>query len=110
MAWLLAALVLTALGTLLGPLRFRARHPHETRAYLRLVELCRRAGVLGPAAVGPLELIGELEHRCHPAVGAARRLVDLYLRARFGAHPLDERDQRALTEALGNVRSHLLPA
>jgi hypothetical protein len=110
MAWLLAALVLAVLGTLLGPLRFRTRHPHETRAYLRLVELCRRAGVLGPAAVGPLELIGELEHRCHPAVGAARRLVDLYLRARFGAQRLDEREQRTLTEALVNARSHLRPA
>jgi wobble nucleotide-excising tRNase len=41
---------------------------------------------------------------------AARRLVDLYLRVRFGTHPLDEREQRALTEALGNVRSHLRPA
>ena len=110
MAWLLAALVLAALGALLGRGRFRTRHPHETRAYLRLVELCRRAGVVGPAAVGPLELVEELERRQHPAAGAARRLVDLYLRARFGAHPLDEREQRALTEALGNARSHLRPA
>ena len=110
MPWLLAALILPALGTLLGPLRFRARHPHDTRAYLRLVELYRRAGVLGPAAVGPLELVEELEHRHHPTAGAARRLVDLYLRDRFGTHPLDEREQRALTEALGNARSHLQPA
>ena len=110
MAWLLAALVLAALGALLGRGRFRTRHPYETRAYLRLLELCRRADVVGPAAVGPLELVEELECRRHPAAEAARRLVALYLRARFGAHPLDEREQRALTEALGNARSHLRPA
>ena len=110
MAWLLAALVLAALGALLGRGRFRTRHPHETRAYLRLVDLCRRAGVVGPTAVGPLELAERLERRRHPAATAARRLVDLYLRARFGAHPLDEREQRALTEALGDARSHLRPA
>ena len=110
MAWFLAVLVLAALGALLGHGQFRTRHPHETRAYLRLVELCRGAGVVSPAAVGPLELVKELERRRHPAAGAARRLVDLYLRARFGAHPLDEREQRVLAEALGNARSHLRPA
>ena len=52
----------------------------------------------------------ELEHRHHPAAGAARRLVDLYLRARFGTHPLDERAQRTLTEVSGNAPSHLRPA
>ena len=109
-AWLLAALVLAVLGALLGRGRFRTRHPQETRVYLRLLELCRRAGVVGTAAVGPLELVEELERRRHPAAGAARHLVDLYLRARFGAHPLDEREQRALTEALGDARSHLRPA
>lgn len=56
----------------LAPPELLARHPHETRAYLRL--------------------------------------VDLYRRARFGAHPLDEREQQALTQALGNARSHLRPA
>ena len=110
MGWVLAGLALAALGALLRPGRFRAQHPTETRAYLRLVELCRRAGVVGRAAVGPLELVEELERRRHPAAGAARRLVELYLRARFGAHPLDEQERRSLTEALGNARSHLRTA
>ena len=109
MGWVLGALALAALGLLVGFGRPGARHPAETRAYLRLVELCRRAGVVGRFAVGPLELVEELERRRHPAAGAARRLVDLYLRARFGAHPLDERERRALTEALGSARSHLRP-
>lgn len=64
--------VLPVRGTLAPP-ELLAHHPHETRAYLRL--------------------------------------VDLYRRARFGgAHPLDEREQQALTKALGNARSHLRPA
>ena len=56
----------------LPPPELLARHPHDTRAYLRL--------------------------------------VDLYRRASFGAHPLDEREHRRLTEALGNAWSHLRPA
>ena len=110
MGWLLAALVAAALGAFLGRAKLRTRHPSETRAYLRLVELCRRAGIVGPVAVGPLELVEELEYRSHPAAGEARRLVDLYLRARFGALPLNEGEHQALIEALGNARSHLRPA
>jgi DNA polymerase III delta prime subunit len=99
-----------ALGSLLGHGRFRTQHHQETRAYLRLVKLCRRAGVVGPAAVGPLELVEVLERRRHPAARSARRLVDIYPRAQFGADPLDEVEQRVLTDALGNARSHLRPA
>ena len=110
MPWLLAALAVAALGAFFGRSRFKNRHPHETRAYLRLVGLCRRAGIVGPAAVGPLELVEELECRRHPAAGAARQLVGLYLRARFGDHPLDEGERRALSEALGTARTQLRPA
>jgi hypothetical protein len=84
--------------------------PVETRAYLRLIELCRRAGVIGDDAVAPLELVEELERRGHPAAGPARLVVEPYLRARFGAMPLDEGDRRAMRDALGAARGFLRPA
>ncbi len=108
--WAMMALALAALGVVFGLSRGGRGHPVETRAYLRLLELCRRAGVLEARAVGPLELVETLEARAHPAAGAARRLVELYLRARFGAQPLDERERKALHDALGRVQTHLRPA
>ncbi len=108
--WGMAALVLVALSAAVGFRRSGTRHPSETRAYLRLVELCRRADVLGRGAVGPLEVVEELEERGHPAADPARRLVELYLRARFGGRPLDERERKVIAEALGAARSHLRPA
>jgi transglutaminase-like putative cysteine protease len=108
--WALAAVGLGMAGLLWGLLRGGRAQPAETRAYLRLLELCRRAGLIGPNAVGPLELVESLEARAHPAAGAARSLVELYLRARFGGQALDERERRALGEALGRARTHLRPA
>ena len=108
--WLYAAILAAALGAAWAFARRGERHPAETRAYLRLVEACRRAGVLDGRTVAPLELVESLAARAHPAADPARRLVDLYLRARFGALPLDEAERRALAEALGRARSHLKPA
>ena len=51
-----------------------------------------------------------LERRGHPAAAPARRVVELYLRARFGAEPLDDRERRAVSEALGTVRGLVRPA
>ena len=87
-----------------------AARPFETRAYLRLVELCRRADVVGKGPVAPLELVEALERSGHPAAGPARRVVELYLRARFGAVPLDDGERRAVSDALGYVRGLLRPA
>ena len=108
--WVIAAVILAGLGVAVALRRAGARHPFETRAYLRLVELCRRAEVLGRGAVGPLELVEELEDRAHPAADPARRLVELYLRARFGDRPLSEHERHMMAEALGSARTHLRPA
>lgn len=108
--WAIAAVVALALGALWAFARRGASHPPETRAYLTLVDACRRAGVVEARNVAPLELVEDLERRGHPAAGPARRLVDLYLRARFGAVPLDDGERRALADALGRARSKLRTA
>jgi protein-glutamine gamma-glutamyltransferase len=108
--WAVGALVLALAGAAWGLVRRGTAHPYETRAYLRLVETCRRAGVVGAEPVGPLELVETLERRGHAAAGPARRVVELYLRARFGAQPLDDRERRAVSEALGVVRGLVRPA
>ncbi|MSR35310.1 MAG: DUF3488 domain-containing protein [Gemmatimonadetes bacterium] len=108
--WALAATV-AALGSAAWAVARRgAARPFETRAYLRLVELCRRAGVVGGEAVAPLGLVEELERRGHPAAGPARGVVEPYLRARFGSVPLDESERRAVAHALGTARGLLRPA
>jgi hypothetical protein len=108
--WTAAAVVLAVLGALWGFLRGGRAQPAETRAYLRLLDACRRAGLVGQSPVGPLELVEALEARAHPAAGAARTLVELYLRARFGGFALDARERRALEEALGRARVQLRAA
>lgn len=105
--WGLAAVSAAVLGTAWTLTRHGRSHPAETRAYLRLIELCRRAGVVDEAAVGPLELVEALQRIRHPAAGSAGRLVELYLRARFGALPLDEGERRVLSDALVRARAHL---
>ena len=108
--WVLAALVLAVVSALIGLRRGGASHPAETRAYLRLVELCHRAGVIERGVVAPLELVEELDARGHRAAGPARRLVELYLRARFGAQPLAPAERRVLADALGGARAALQTA
>ena len=108
--WVLAALVLAVVGALIGLRRGGALQPAETRAYLRLVELCRRARVIERGVVVPLELIEELDARGHRAAGPARRLVELYLRARFGAQPLAPAEHHVLADALGRARAALRTA
>ena len=108
--WALITLALALTGVVYGLLRSGRGHPAETRAYLRLLELCRRAGLVQTRVVGPLELVERLEARAHPAASPARRLVEFYLRARFAGQALDEREHRALAEALSRARTHLRPA
>ena len=108
--WAIAAALLGALGVAAAVRRSGDRPPPETRSYLRLVESCRRAEIVGRGAVAPLALVEELERREHAAAEPARRVVELYLRARFGGEPLDERERAQMTEALGTARTRLRPA
>jgi hypothetical protein len=109
--WLLAGVALALGGAVWAIVRHRdRRRAFETRAYLALVEACRRAGIARTGTIAPLELLDELERRTHPAAGPARRVVEPYLRARFGAMPLEQSERRALEDALGSARTLLRPA
>ena len=84
-------------------------HP-ETRCPIPFYRFARHSLRLNSWSVAEVEKVFHGKQEVVQLAVAARRLVDLYLRARFGTHPLDVREQRTLTEALGNVRSHLRPA
>ena len=108
--WAVAAVVVGLLGAVWAFRRRGQSRPFETRAYLALVEACRRAAIASNGTIAPLELLDELERRSHPAAGPARRVVEPYLRARFGAMPLEPSERRALEDALGSARTLLRPA
>lgn len=107
--WGVGALVVALAGAGWAFRRRGRARPFETSIYLRLVDACRHAGVAGGGAVAPLELVEELERRGHPAAGPARRVVEPYLRARFGGVPLEDAERRAVRDALGSARTLLRP-
>ena len=70
----------------------------ETRAYLGVRRAYARAGWASEDGGGPLEFAERLEREGAPGAADARRVVDLYLRARFAGRPPGE-DERAELEA-----------
>jgi len=68
----------------------------ESRLYLQLVRVCRRAGLGLDASTTPLQLVTRLRERAHPAAEPASHLVDQYLKARFAGQQIAE-------EALGRM-------
>lgn len=79
----------------------------ETRAYLRLRDACRRAGVPVPPGLTPLALVERIREHRSSAARSAERIVDLYLRARYGGEPLRESELREMNTALGATRRML---
>ncbi len=106
MGWILVVAMLTALGALALLKRSRGRSP-EVELYLRFRESCRRAGFRADSGVAPLVLLDELASVRHPAHSRARRLVDYYLRARFGGQKLDPRQRQEMRNDLTTVRRRL---
>ncbi len=109
MWWGLAAISLLLVGVL-AP-RFGRGTPSATRAYLRLRESSRRAGVPPASLHSPRALTDHLESIRHPAASAAKTVVRGYLRARFsGRMPLKEQEQElssSLQEARALLRKRL---
>jgi hypothetical protein len=93
-AWVAPAILLTVLvlliaggATMVLVRSSRPRLPPESRLYLRLVRVCRRAGLGLDRSTTPLELVTRLRERAHPASDPAGHLVHRYLEARFaGEH------------------------
>ena len=88
-------------------LRRTRRHSPEVELYLQLRESCRRAGFKADEGVAPLLLLDELARVGHPARTRARRLVDYYLRSRFGGQQLDPLERQEMKNDLADVRRSL---
>lgn len=75
-----------------------------TRMYLRLRTSCAKAGLGVAAGTTPLRLVEEVRKRRAGAARPAERVVDLYLRARYGGFGLGESELREMREALSAAR------
>ena len=81
--------------------------PPETKAYIALRENCARAGHSITPGLTPLALVARVREERSSAARAAERIVDLYLRSRYGREVLSESDLREVHEALGVARKTL---
>jgi transglutaminase-like putative cysteine protease len=81
--------------------------PPETKAYIALRENCARAGLSITPGLTPLALVARVREERSSAARAAERIVDLYLRSRYGREALSESDLREVHEALGVARKTL---
>jgi transglutaminase-like putative cysteine protease len=79
----------------------------STAMYLQLRASCARAGLGVAPGLTPLALVERVRTQRAPAGRAAERLVDLYLRARYGREPLGESDLREMRQALLVARRSL---
>jgi hypothetical protein len=75
--------------------------------YLLLREACERAGVAVSPGLTPLALLERLRRSRPGAAGPAERVVELYLRARYGGRELGESEMREMGAALGAARRTL---
>jgi hypothetical protein len=104
--WMIIVLMVMAASAILLLRRTRRLSP-EAELYLEFRESCRRAGFRADAGVAPLVLLDELASVRHPAHSRARRLVDYYLRSRFGGLQLDVDQQKEMKSDVADVRRHL---
>lgn len=87
--------------------RSEASRPVPTRLYLNLRRACQRAGIEVPAGLTPLALVGRVRTLHESAADPAGRVVELYLRHRYGGEALRDTDLREMRQALGAVRTRL---
>jgi transglutaminase-like putative cysteine protease len=96
--WLLGGL--TLLGAGFWAFRRRYDISQETRMFLRLRDVSRKAGVPPSALHSPLSLTSFLREAGHPAAGPSERVVDRYIRARFSGLLMREEEAEKMKEAL----------
>jgi hypothetical protein len=104
--WLAGVLALLLLGALswAWARRDRFRAPPTTSLYLQLRAACAKAGLAVAPGLTPLELARRVRKERGAAGAPAERVVDLYLRARYGREDLGEWELREMREALGATR------
>jgi protein-glutamine gamma-glutamyltransferase len=98
--WGAALAALALLSGLLWARRGAHRLPPATRIYMRLRDSCAHADIEVPPGLTPLALASRVRERRFAAARAVDRIVDLYLRARYGHEPLGESELREMTVAL----------
>jgi len=102
----LALLVLVGAGWYWARGSARPLDP-STRMYLSLRTASARAGVGVTPGLTPFALVDRIRAEQAGAVGPAERVVDLYLRARYGGQSLGESELREMREALAAARRRL---
>ena len=102
-----AAGVVAVLLIVLVRSRRMAGVTQETRIFLKLRHLCRRAGMPERSLHSPMAILRDLETRRHPARGPARRVIEGYIRARFSGLRMRAEEEKELLEALDDVRTSL---
>jgi transglutaminase-like putative cysteine protease len=99
--WGLAVLVLAAGFGIWWVWRSRSGGTPEVRMYLKLRRSCARARIPVPPGLTATALLDRLETTRRDAAGPARRVVDLYLRSRYGGERLAEPELREMKRSLG---------
>jgi len=85
----------------------RLRPTPATRMYLQLRSSCARAGLGVLRGTTPLGLLARVQEARSVASRPAERVVDLYLRSRYGGQALRDSELREMREALGAARKLL---
>jgi len=98
--WVVALFVLVVLGGYVWARRGRGPTSPTTAMYLQLRAACARAGLTVAPGLTPLALAQHVRHERAQAGPPAERVVDLYLRARYGGEALGDSDLREMGEAL----------
>jgi hypothetical protein len=107
-SWLGAGLiVLVLVGGYAWARRTRLRTPPTTSMYLQLRVACAKAGLAVAPGLTPLALAQRVRRERSAAGAPVERVVDLYLRARYGGEDLGDWELREMREALRATR-HLL--
>ncbi len=101
--WAAGAAVLLLL--LRGARRRRRPLTAEGRAYLALRRAYARAGLAPEEGGGPLDFAEGLRRRGAPGAESAERVVELYLRARFGGEEIGEAGRTEMRAALAEARA-----
>jgi len=79
----------------------------STQMYLHLRTASARAGLAVTPGMTPLALLNHIRHERSAAGRPSERVVDLYLRARYGKEALGDSDLREMREALLAARRTL---
>ena len=104
---ILFALALAAVAGWLWRRRDRARLGPATLAYLSLRAACARAGVAVTPGLTPSTLLARVRTERPSAAAPAERVVEIYLRSRWGGEPLGASDVRTMKAALSRARAGL---